>query len=939
MNILSLYDGMSCGMLALRDAGIPVDRYVAYEIDKYAVQVSEHNFPEIEHKGDVFKGDFTECEGFDAVIGGSPCFCAGTMIFTSDGMKPIEDVKIGDMVYTHKHRFRKVTAVGNKVADVYRVSSQGVPDFYVTENHPFYVRSMTRRWNKGTRSAERYFTEPEWKEVCDLCNSDNARDFFASPILTECNDMHNLTEEQCWILGRYVADGHWRCDKRKNRKNSYQYQFILSIGNKKVEDVKEKIKSYHYSCYPHTKSTFRIVISDMNLVNFVKDNDFGKGAYNKNIPNFILDLPIELAKSFLEGYISGDGAYCKQWDSWSCTTISRRLAYSLALLIQKVYGVNASISYKIPKSTTIIGGRTVCQHPQWIITFRKELRKQAVAKRIKNELYTPYKSTEYVGIDIVYNISVDEDESYLANNRIVHNCTYWSIAQSPDRRETEAHGIGWELFQQYVRAIREAKPRWFLYENNKSMAPAIKKEISETFGFEPILVNSALVSAQKRERYYWVGVRKADGTYKRANVTLPEDRGIFLKDILDSNWQAMREKGHAVIASAGRTTTREFFIKNQGNMVAGRIVGRRINESGHRDDYNTSIECVQRFEANDNPQKTNCLTTVQKDNMIAELVCHKIPQEVTVRKYTCDIDALKQLLRKNKTKTNREIAETLGKPVTLVEHWFRTDDCFSVPDADVWFSLKELLNIESTEFDDFVTVFETREGIFEKSQRCYDVNGKMSTIMAGLNDSIIQPTSFEPISIAKRTRDNADGSKTKRFEANCNKGNCITTVQTDSMVAEPIRIGELPSEDGSVSTAQAKRIYSEDGKSVTLKANGGGQGAKTGLYAESAEEGANKNVYEVKNGMISVKGREYPIKLKDGKYIIRKLTVSECKRLQTVPEEYDMSVISDTQAYKCLGNGWTVKVISHLMNCAVNSLDAPISEAVKSVKFCTLDDF
>jgi site-specific DNA-cytosine methylase len=71
-------------------------------------------------------------------------------------------------------------------------------------------------------------------------------------------------------------------------------------------------------------------------------------------------------------------------------------------------------------------------------------------------------------------------------------------------------------------------------------------------------------------------------------------------------------------------------------------------------------------------------------------------------------------------------------------------------------------------------------------------------------------------------------------------------------------------------------------------------------------------VYEVKDGQITIKGKQYPIKLADGFYIIRKLTVSECKRLQTVPEWYEFPV-SDTQAYKMLGNGWTVEVIVHLI--------------------------
>lgn len=73
MKVLSLFDGISCGMVALERAGIPVERYVAYEIDKYAIQVSEKNYPQIEHMGDVFAGDFTQYRGFDLLIGGSPC--------------------------------------------------------------------------------------------------------------------------------------------------------------------------------------------------------------------------------------------------------------------------------------------------------------------------------------------------------------------------------------------------------------------------------------------------------------------------------------------------------------------------------------------------------------------------------------------------------------------------------------------------------------------------------------------------------------------------------------------------------------------------------------------------------------------------------------------------------------------------------------------------
>ena len=78
--------------------------------------------------------------------------------------------------------------------------------------------------------------------------------------------------------------------------------------------------------------------------------------------------------------------------------------------------------------------------------------------------------------------------------------------------------------------------------------------------------------------------------------------------------------------------------------------------------------------------------------------------------------------------------------------------------------------------------------------------------------------------------------------------------------------------------------------------------------------GKQQPVYEVKDGLITIKGKQYPIKLADGFYIIRKLTVRECMRLQTVPEWYEFPV-SNTQAYKMLGNGWTVDVIAHILRC------------------------
>lgn len=100
-------------------------------------------------------------------------------------------------------------------------------------------------------------------------------------------------------------------------------------------------------------------------------------------------------------------------------------------------------------------------------------------------------------------------------------CTHWSIANK--NRETTASGIGFELFSHYARALRESGCKYFLYENNNSISQEIKDEISRTLGVEPIMINSSLVSAQERKRCYWTNI---------PNVTQPEDKKIYLKDVL-----------------------------------------------------------------------------------------------------------------------------------------------------------------------------------------------------------------------------------------------------------------------------------------------------------------------------------------------------------------------------------------------------------------------
>lgn len=136
-------------------------------------------------------------------------------------------------------------------------------------------------------------------------------------------------------------------------------------------------------------------------------------------------------------------------------------------------------------------------------------------------------------------------------------CTHWSIAQTKNR-ETEPSGIGWELFENYLIALDRFQPDYFLYENNKSMSAAIRAEITKRLGVEPICINSSLVSAQNRQRLYWTNI---------PGVQQPEDRGILLKDILETG-TALREKAYPVLTTHRSATAQDAFERAQRNVVA-----------------------------------------------------------------------------------------------------------------------------------------------------------------------------------------------------------------------------------------------------------------------------------------------------------------------------------------------------------------------------------
>ena len=144
-------------------------------------------------------------------------------------------------------------------------------------------------------------------------------------------------------------------------------------------------------------------------------------------------------------------------------------------------------------------------------------------------------------------------------------CTYWSIAKRD--RETDCGGEGFRLFMQYVRALDETGAQYFLYGNNYSIHQNIKDEISRRLGVQPVMINSALVSAQQRKRCYWTNI---------PNVTQPADKGILLKDIIDNAvpWQG---KSYCLTANYSGAYLKNTLERHLRTMVAVPI---RIGDIG-----------------------------------------------------------------------------------------------------------------------------------------------------------------------------------------------------------------------------------------------------------------------------------------------------------------------------------------------------------------------
>lgn len=325
------------------------------------------------------------------------------------------------------------------------------------------------------------------------------------------------------------------------------------------------------------------------------------------------------------------------------------------------------------------------------------------------------------------------------------------------------------LFFEALRIIEATKPKIAIAENVKNL---VSKKFNAQFqvvlaslevagynNYYQVLNAKDYGVPQNRERVFIVSIRK-DIDHGLFEFPKPFPLEKRLKDVLEDE---VDEKYYLSSEAVSRVITNQngaallydpIQHKREGKSREYNDVAPTLQGRDYKDPRLVNVDLIQvgqiyGTEREPNPQAgriydaddiSPTMDTCSGGNRMPKVIVREvtptiemieIPQTVKVRKYEVDANRLCEVLRIHKNRsqvTNRYIAEQLNVPITKVEHWFRQDDSFAIPDAVIWLQLKDLLEIETDEFDESIMTFEERTGVYEKSERHYLCDGIAPTL-------------------------------------------------------------------------------------------------------------------------------------------------------------------------------------------------------------------
>lgn len=343
-----------------------------------------------------------------------PCFTPGALVATPEGYKEIIDVNIGDIVYSGTGKKRTVlekwiTPYKGEMFS-FRVDYIGQP-IECTPNHPFLV--------KGRGYVEAKDIKPDdvlaIPRVKIIKNHVHTYNYIESNTGVEKTLEHELTLDDYFTLGYYLGNG-W-CNEKK-------FRVSIAIPHKKLDFILPKLRNtLKVSIKPGpNKSCATYETKSKKFFELFKA--FGQGAFNKKIPDFILNSSVKFKYEFIRGYLEADGCVGVNGEK-KFTTVSPSLAYGLQRLLLET-GRVASVQYQKRPPKTTIEGREVNQHDTYSVTITKHGGWHGQKKSTSFD-------TEYAWVGIkriekfdydgnVYNIGLDEEHTYIVNNIANHNC-------------------------------------------------------------------------------------------------------------------------------------------------------------------------------------------------------------------------------------------------------------------------------------------------------------------------------------------------------------------------------------------------------------------------------------------------------------------------------------------------------------------------------------
>lgn len=536
LTFLDICSGIGGFRLGLEWAGHKCIGYCEY--DKFARASYEAMYDtEGEWKAeDVTKLTPEEIPYADAWCFGFPCFEAGTLVMTDQGYKCIEDIREGDRVLTHKGRFRPVVRpMKHRAGEIYELDVFGVENLRVTGEHPFLV--------KDGDSAK-------WKAVQEL----EAGDLIAVPVnnKAELPEWDGITYERhgkeykldnldlnspdfWWFVGCYMGDGWYRVTKRKNASDNYRV--VVACNEEKLERLKRHVDGMFRYSVAKERTAYKVHFTNKELTVFLMR--FGKGAGGKRLTDAVFDLPEDLLRAFLEGYFETDGCIVGKYHQAS--TISRELAYGIRDCVHKAYRMPCAVYRNKMPETCVIEGRTVRQHDFYTVRFKEGRSDRDGSFFMDGYVWCRFRGSRKVPFDgYVYNMEVEDDNSYTAGGLAAHNCQDISIAGKQRGLRGKRSGIYYSIIDLIKGKEEGDKPTYLLVENVKNLLSvnagfdfaAVLSEMDEA-GYDvrwQVLNSKDFGVPQNRERVFLIAVLRSRGGREVLPVT-GEDGGA-LKEVI-----------------------------------------------------------------------------------------------------------------------------------------------------------------------------------------------------------------------------------------------------------------------------------------------------------------------------------------------------------------------------------------------------------------------